>query len=73
METVARVKQNIEAVVDATRKAGDEQLAVVQRVRTRPARAALRATGLNTLEAVFCRGALFCSSVPAFERVSRAR
>ena len=37
METVARVKQNIEAVVDAARKAGDEQLAVVQRVRAHPA------------------------------------
>jgi hypothetical protein len=33
METVERVKQNIEAVVDATRKAGDEKLAVLQRVR----------------------------------------
>ena len=44
METVARVRQNIEAVVDATRKAGDEQLAVVQRVRARAARAAVAAT-----------------------------
>jgi hypothetical protein len=41
METVARVRQNIEAVVDATRTAGDEQLAIVQRVRARAARAAL--------------------------------
>jgi hypothetical protein len=36
METVERVKQNIEAVVDATRKAGDEKLAATQRVRRAP-------------------------------------
>jgi hypothetical protein len=52
METVARVRQNIEAVVDATRKAGDEQLAVVQRVRVRHARAAVVATPRKAASAV---------------------
>jgi hypothetical protein len=46
METVERVKQNIEAVVDATRKAGDEKLAVLQRVRAACADSRALAGGL---------------------------
>jgi hypothetical protein len=57
METVARVKQNIEAVVDATRKAGDEQLAVAQRVRSRRCGCAARAvTALGARRSGVARG-----------------